>query len=250
MNRTLIATIITASLFLIFWEQSAKYSSRVDLFVSRPTEIFTLWFMEFRNPDYWMDLKSTASALFVGYGMAAAIGYFLGALGYWFRQRGVDLNQVYLALASIPVFSLAPLLILALGSGLSTRVAVVILSSVFLIASSVFQAMRFADEEFGSILRDLNAKPSKMWLKILLPAGVFYALPSLKGAVALSLVGVFVAEWISSQSGLGKYILSAMSLYDAARLMVGIFSFMAISSIMMIVISIAEARTTQWRNFR
>lgn len=250
MTKGAVVIIVSLGIFLASWEIVGSLSQKFVFFASKPSVFLPVWGSELLNADYWNNFLSTLVALFLGYLVAILSGYILGISTYSLKKRNVDLEVLLLVLGSIPVFALAPLLILAMGNGLSVRVTVVTLSSVFLVASGVFNAVKFADEEFGSIARDLNYDNSILWKRFLLPGGVIYSIPSLKGAVALSLIGVFVAEWISSQNGLGRYILSAMGLYDSARLIIGIGSFMAISSVAMILISVAEARTSKWRNFR
>jgi NitT/TauT family transport system permease protein len=250
MIRNLVAPLGLGLLFLGGWEVISRRNERVDFFASKPSEFAQTWFNEIANTSYWTDVIATTWVLALGYLTAAIVGYGLGVLVYWLKSRALNFEGWLLVLGSVPIFALAPILILAFGSGPPVRVAVVTLSSVFLIASGVFQACRTADEQFGSIARDLGTSKNILWQKILFPGGLIYAIPSLKGAVALSLIGVFVAEWISSTEGLGKYILSAMSLYDAPRLIVGILTFMSISAALMIVISLIEERTTSWRNFR
>ena len=250
MNKTIHASILLTISILIFWELLGKHFDKFKFFASRPSDFFSVWLTELTRASYWLDLNSTCSTLFVGYGIALVLGYCIGVGTYWLKSKGITLEVWLLILGSVPVFALAPLLILALGAGIGTRIAVVILSTVFLVSSGVYQSCKYADEQFGSIARDLSAKESLLWLKIILPGGVIFSIPTLKGGVALSLIGIFVAEWISSTHGLGKYILSAMSLYDAARLVVGILSFMVVSSIAMIIITVIEDRTTRWRSYR
>ena len=234
----------------ILWELVSASSHSIYLFASKPSEIVTVWQLEISSPNYWNNVKSTLNVLISGYVISLFIGYLLGATFYYLRKKGIDIHIFLLVLGSIPVFAIAPLIILAFGIGFSSRVTVVVLSSAFLIASGVYQAIKFADEEHGSIMRDLKTSNTQLWLDVLLPGGIIYSIPTLTGAIALSLIGVFIAEWISSQSGLGKYMLSAMSLYDSPRLMVGILTFMLISGIFMGIISYVEQVTLQWRQSR
>lgn len=250
MSKNLVFSSFLGGSFLAIWEVVARSNSKFEFFASRPLEFFPVWYSELFAAAYWSDFSATCSALLLGYLLSLLIGYLIGVLFYWFKTKGFSFEGWLLVLGSVPVFALAPLLILGLGAGFSTRVAVVVLSSVFLIASGVYQACKHSDQQFGSIARDLGRADRVLWNRIILPGGIIFSIPSLKGGVALSLIGVFVAEWISSTQGIGKYILSAMSLYDASRLIVGIFSFMLLSSLIMIVISIIENRTTRWRNFR
>lgn len=250
MSKNFLFSSILGGSILLAWEAYARTSEKFSFFASKPSEFFPTWFTELGSSSYWSDFFATFSALTVGYVIALIGGYAIGSGVYWLKSNRVSLDGWLLVLGSVPVFALAPLLILGLGSGYSTRVAVVVLSSIFLVASGVYQACKHSDEQFGSIVRDLGRGSSVLWSKIIFPGGLIFSIPSLKGGIALSLIGVFVAEWISSTQGLGKYILSAMSLYDSARLVVGIFSFMILSSVFMIIISVIEERTMRWRNFR
>lgn len=250
MSKGIAALASILAVFLASWEWSASNSKQVLFFASRPSDIASVWLIELNSAPYWIDFSATLVTLLLGYGCSVVVGYALGVSAYWSKTKGIDVNMALLILGSIPVFALAPLLILGLGVGYPVRIAVVCLSSVFLVSSGVYQAIKYGDEQFGSIARDLSTSDKVLWYKILLPSGLLFSIPSLKGAVALSLIGVFVAEWISSQNGLGKYILVKMSLYDSARLMVGILSFMLIASLIMFVISWIENSTLRWRNFR
>lgn len=234
----------------LLWEFSASNSESLSLFASKPSIIFITWIAELSNKDYWLNVSSTLGVLLVGYLSSIVFGYLLGTVSYFLFRKGVELNFILGAFSSIPIFAIAPLLILAFGIGYWPRVSVVILSSVFLVSSGVFEAIKHCDEIYGSIIRDIKASDKRLWLKILFPGGIIFAIPSLKGAVALSLIGVFVAEWISSQYGLGKYMLSAMSLYDAPRLMIGIFTFMFLSSVLMGILTFIESKTLNWRKYR
>lgn len=250
MSKTIQAVIIAFSSLFFLWEVVGRTSEKFSFFASKPSDFFLVWASELSTASYWSNFGSTLIALTIGYFLSILTGYILGVVSYYLKKRDVDLEIVLLIFGSIPVFALAPLFILSLGTGLSVRVSIVVVSSVFLVATGVFNAIKFADQEFGSIARDLSYSPALLWKKFLLPAGIIYSVPSFKGAVALSLIGIFVAEWISSQNGIGKYILSAMSLYDSDRLIVGIGSFMIISSAFMILITGLEKKTSAWRNFR
>ncbi|NRB63977.1 MAG: ABC transporter permease subunit [Saprospiraceae bacterium] len=250
MNKSTYVLFIFFLGLILSWEYASIVSSSWSLFASSPSSIVKVWSVELFKLDYWDSIKTTSLTLITGYTLAVCLGYLSGLFAYYSKQKGVDLNLALMILGSIPVFAVAPLLILAFGVGFSSRVSVVVLSCIFLIASGVYQAIRYTDEEYGSIMRDLGASKRRLWIKVLIPGGLIYSIPTLKGAVALSMIGVFVAEWISSQVGIGKYILSAMSLYDSPRLMIGIFTFMIISGICMGVISFIELKTMEWRKHR
>lgn len=250
MFRAVISSAVLIAGLIASWSLLSHQNPRWEIFLSSPLEVGDAWGKMLGEAAYWQDLGATLASLLTGYVLAVALGFALGLAVYELRRRKIDINVVLLVLGAIPVFALAPLLLLAFGSGFPTRVAVVVLSCLFFVASGVFQAVKTSDEELGSIARDLNLGDRVLWKRILLPGAMVYSVPTLKGAVALSLIGVFVAEWISSREGLGKLILSSMSLYNAPRVMVGIFSFMVIAGVIMGGISLLEQSTTRWRRFR
>lgn len=250
MIRKFIPLIILLFFLLGGWEVCANYSPKFAFFASKPSAIADSLILEFHSKQYWLDVISTSTTVIGGLILSILFGYGLGLSSYKLSQLGLELEPVLLALGSVPVFSLAPLIILGFGIGFSAKLVVVVISSIFLVSSGVFQGAKEVDREYGSILRDFGNSGFLIWKKIIFKGALIYAIPSIKGAVALSLIGAFVAEWISSTDGLGKYILSAMSLYQSSKVMIGIISFMMISTILMAAITIVENKTSSWRNYR
>ena len=67
--------------------------------------------------------------------------------------------------------------------------------------------------------------------KIIIPGALRWVAAGFKISIGLALGGAFIGEFVSSQAGLGHYILTAGSLYDMPRVIFGVLllSLLALS---------------------
>jgi NitT/TauT family transport system permease protein len=146
---------------------------------------------------------------------AAALVFAVGAL----HSRLLDrvLTPLVVISQTIPVITLAPLLVLWFGYGTLPRVVVCALVAFFPIAITALEGFRSTDPDLLLLLRSVDASRSDAFWRVRLPyAGPFLAAGARTGAT-LSLVGAVVAEWTGSGRGLGYIVLSANSRLATAQ---------------------------------
>jgi ABC-type nitrate/sulfonate/bicarbonate transport system permease component len=139
----------------------------------------------------------------------AALTFAVGAV----HPRRFDRLVTPLVVVSqtIPVITLAPLLILWFGYGALPRVVVCALVAFFPMAITILEGLRSTDPDLLLLLRSLDASRLDTFWRVRLPnAGPFLAAAARTG-VTLCLVGAVVAEWTGAGHGLGYLVLSANS---------------------------------------
>jgi NitT/TauT family transport system permease protein len=82
-----------------------------------------------------------------------------------------------------------------------------------------------AEYQYLEFARSLSAPSLRITSKIILFGALCRAVLGLRTSIGVALLGAFVGEFVSSEAGLGRYILSAGSLYDVPRVLVGVFLF-------------------------
>ncbi|PIP35768.1 MAG: ABC transporter permease [Desulfobacterales bacterium CG07_land_8_20_14_0_80_52_14] len=110
---------------------------------------------------------------------------------------------------AIPVFALAPLLILWFGYGMLSKVAMAVLIIYFPITASFYDGMRQADPEWLELAKVMDAKPMAVVRHIRIPAALPAFASGLRVAAATAPIGAVVGEWVGSSEGLGFYMLHA-----------------------------------------
>lgn len=110
---------------------------------------------------------------------------------------------------AIPVFALAPILVLWLGYGMASKVAMAVLIIFFPVASSFYSGMQRTEPDLLELARIMGAKPLAVLRTIIIPSALPAFASGLRVATAVAPIGAIVGEWVGSSAGLGFYMLHA-----------------------------------------
>lgn len=110
---------------------------------------------------------------------------------------------------SIPVFALAPLLVLWFGFGLASKILLAMLVIFFPITANFADGLRRADPGWLDLARTMNARPLATLRFIRLPAALPAFGSGLRIAAAVAPIGAVLGEWAGASSGLGYVMLNA-----------------------------------------
>lgn len=113
------------------------------------------------------------------------------------------LLPVLIASQAIPVFALAPLLVLWLGYGLASKIAMAALVIYFPVASAFYDGLRRTEPGWLDLARTMSASPAAVLLQIRLPAALPALASGLRVAAAVAPIGAVIGEWVGAASGLG-----------------------------------------------
>jgi putative hydroxymethylpyrimidine transport system permease protein len=110
---------------------------------------------------------------------------------------------------AIPVFALAPILVLWLGYGMASKVAMAVLIIFFPVASSFYSGMQRTEPDLLELARIMGAGPLAVLRTIIVPSALPAFASGLRVATAVAPIGAVVGEWVGSSAGLGFYMLHA-----------------------------------------
>lgn len=116
---------------------------------------------------------------------------------------------VLVASQAVPVFAMAPILVLWLGYGMASKVAMAVLIIFFPVASSFYSGMRRTDADLLELARIMDARPLKVLTSIIVPSALPSFAAGLRVATAVAPIGAVVGEWVGSSRGLGYFMLHA-----------------------------------------
>jgi putative hydroxymethylpyrimidine transport system permease protein len=153
----------------------------------------------------WTTLQETVMGLILG-ALAGGVAALLMALSPFLRRW---LLPVLLLSQAVPVFALAPLLVLWFGFGIASKVVMAVLVIFFPVMSAGFDGLRQVPPEWLDLACTMDASRWRVLLHVRLPA----ALPSfgtgLRVAAVLAPIGAVIGEWVGASSGLGYLMLNA-----------------------------------------
>ena len=170
----------------------------------------------------------TAQPMLIGYGFAVLVGV---ALALSFALSRLIESIVYpqiVFLQIIPKIAIAPLFMIWFGYGLTSKVLIVFLLSFFPVVVSAVQAFRSMDPDIRDLARITGASPVRMFFKVQVPHALPTMFTGFKVAAALASTAAVVAEFVSSDRGLGYLLVDYTNRFDTA----GVFAAILVLSVM------------------
>ena len=136
-------------------------------------------------------------------GIALALGMILSpALQRW-------LMPLVLTSQAIPVFALAPLLVLWLGFGMPAKVAMAVLVIFFPVTSAFFDGLRRVNADYLDLARTMGASRRALLRHVRVMAALPALGSGLRMAAAVAPIGAIIGEWVGSSEGLGYVMINA-----------------------------------------
>ncbi len=130
---------------------------------------------------------------------------------------------------AIPVFALAPILVLWMGYGMTSKVAMAILIIFFPVTSSFYHGMQRTEKDILELTRIMAADYSRMLRFIIIPGAMPSFASGLRVAAAIAPIGAIIGEWVGSSEGLGYYMLHANARMQIDRMFAALFLLAIIS---------------------
>lgn len=110
---------------------------------------------------------------------------------------------------ALPVFALAPLLVLWLGYGMPSKVAMAVLIIYFPVTAAFLDGLRRTEPGWLELARTMDARPAAILRHIRVPAALPALTSGLRVAAAVAPIGAVVGEWVGASAGLGYLMLHA-----------------------------------------
>ncbi|MGP4128599.1 ABC transporter permease subunit [Pantoea tagorei] len=144
---------------------------------------------------------------------------------------------------TIPVFALAPLLVLWLGFGVASKVAVAALIVFFPLCLSLFDGLCRTPPGWLELAQTMNRSRLRLFLHVRWPAALPDFFSGLQMAAILAPVGVVIGEWVGASEGLGYLMMHASARLDTP------LSFAALALLMLLALLLSGVVALLRRRF-
>jgi NitT/TauT family transport system permease protein len=241
----LVQGLLPAIVIIAAWELGAHFAFD-PRFVGQPSDIFRYLIDELARGAIWGDAAITFWEIMLGYVIGAVAGCALGfVLG--FRPRlGRIVEPYILVFSAIPKIAIAPIIIIALGIGIQSKVAIVISMVFFLMFYAVFSGVKQIEPDFIHQARIMGANRGEIISYIVIPAIAPNMFDGLKTSIIFAVIGALIGEFIAAKAGLGFYILNASGAFNINGIWVGVILIVALVFILTTAIGIVERRVLRW----
>ena len=235
-----------AILFLGFWQWLGSFP-RYTFFFSTPLHVAEALITLARSGDLFIDTSITATEAIAGFLLGNLVGSATGLCLSGSQTLGRVAAPYLTICGAVPIFALAPMTILWFGIGMTAKIALAFLGTVFIAAAQAFRGAQEADTLLRRRLLVFGASRIALFRHLLLPAVSTWVIGSLRLTIGSALLGAFVGEFIASERGLGHLILRASGLYDSATVLAGIFTLVVLALGLDTLVIALEKRLFRWR---
>jgi len=195
-------------------------------------------------------LRQGASSLelyLAGLLVAIAIGAPLGLLLARVAWLRVALEDYIMVLYATPMVALVPFILSIMGFGFGPKVLVVVLFAVFPVLYNTIEGARSIRPELVEVAQAFRSSEWQLWRDVIIPYTLPYTLTGIRQAIARGLVGMVVAEFFLSPSGLGQMIMMGSQNFDTAGMLAAIFIIVLLGVALMDFGRYLERRFAAWR---
>jgi NitT/TauT family transport system permease protein len=242
--RPVVLPILFAAALLLAWQELTVHLHVSSMLLVPPTAIWDLlaesW--PILLAQSWPTLINTV----VGFLMAAILGIAIGGAVVVSRRVEQAFWPHILIFQLIPKVAVAPLFIIWLGMGPSSRLAFAVFLSFFPIAVSAATGFRSADRNALLLCRSLTASTWQTFLRVRLPYAIPHIFAGLKVGATVAIIGVVIGEFVTAQEGLGYIIMFASSAAQTALVFAAIVLLCVIGLLLYGAVAVAEWFVRRW----
>jgi ABC-type nitrate/sulfonate/bicarbonate transport system permease component len=241
--------IVAPLLLLVFlfgvWEIVVRVTHAPSFVLPPPSRIVVTFFAQFGF--LWSHALVTLTEVALGLALGSVGGMLVATAIVYVPLIEWAVHPLIIASQMVPVFAIAPLLIIWLGYGLWPKVVVAALVCFFPVAINGVDGLRATSEETLDLFRSLGASRWQTFAKLRFPGSLPAFFSGWKVAATLSVVGATIGEWIGASRGLGFLMLESNARLRVHVVFAAILMLALVGLLLFGIVRIIEAFVLRWR---
>lgn len=230
--------------FLLAWEVSVRVFAIPDIILPSPSAIGA--YMVRRDSLFMDHLWPTLLQTVWGFVLAVVGGILLAVVVSLTEIGRRGIMPLLVVAQIVPKIAIAPLLMLWFGLGDLSRVLIAFSVAFFPMVINTASGLASVSEEMVLLGRAYSRGPLQYFLKIQLPHTLPYIFDGMKVSITLAIIGVIVAEFVSSQKGLGYLIMFANGMLDTVMMMSAIVALSVVGLALYGIIAVTGKFFVYW----
>ena len=194
-------------------------------------------------------LRYTLQSTLIGFTLSLLIGIGFALIMDASKVARKSLYPYMVISQTIPIIAVAPLIIVWLGYGISSKVFTVLLTCFFPITLNFFDGLSGVSIDKIRLLKSMGAgKARTLWL-LKIPEALPNLFTGLKIAATYSIMGAIIGEWLGGSGGLGIYMTRAAKSFNIDEVFAVILVIIIVSLSFFYAIKLAEQKLLNWINY-
>lgn len=240
--------LLTIVVFLFLWEIIAQVQSIPTFFLPKPSDIARRLVTAWSDGTLPRHVTVTWSEALVAFALAFV---FSSVLGYLLAKSPLlekVVSPFIVASQSLPIFALAPFVLILFGNGFWSNALMGALVAFFPMLVNMIAALRNIGEEQRAVMHSYAASPWQIFSKLELAAALPYIFSSIRVGITLSVIGVLVVELFWADRGIGFLLNFARGQFDTPLLFAGIVALIIMNLTMYVVVALLQRVLMPWRS--
>jgi NitT/TauT family transport system permease protein len=226
-HRSLYLKILSAVIVFGAWEIAGRIpvSYAFPTFLESMSALVTLTL----DGTIFTAFAETLKPLVVGIAISAVLGI---GLGLWIGLSSIFdwlFSPVFVVMQSAPLAALIPLLVIAYGIGLTSKVFVVCIMAMPVIVLNTAGAVRNTPSSLKEMGSAFLGSKSDIILKIVIPAASPIIFSGLRLGISAGFIGAILSELKITPTGIGDIITYSRSIADYPSMYAAIFSIILLA---------------------
>ena len=230
---------------MAFWEAGCRLGDLPDFILPPPSRIMQVAVLE--APRLMPHAVVTLTEILAGIGLALTLAIPLAVVMFARPALERSLAPFLIASQAIPVFALAPLLVVWLGYGLASKVLMAAVIIFFPITVSLLEGFKSCDPSLRNLFRLMGAGFRQTLIRLYWPWALPYFFAGLKVGVSVATIGAVIGEWVGAQQGLGYLMIQSNARLRTDWVFAAIFYLALMGLGLWWLVGRLERRLVAWR---
>jgi NitT/TauT family transport system permease protein len=246
MNRSLILKLFSIIFVLGAWE----IGGRIPISFAFPTffDSIVAFFNLILDGTMFKAYAETLKPLIVGVLISAVIGISIGVLIGLSDKIDWLISPIFIVMQAAPLAALIPLLILAYGIGLTSKVFVVCIMAMPVIVLNTASSVKSVSSSLKEMCRSFLGTKVDEIFKIILPASAPIIFAGLRLGISAGFIGAILSELKITPTGIGDIITYSRSIADYPRMYAAIFSIILLAVLFLNFLEVIELKLFKGSN--
>ncbi|MBU9713774.1 ABC transporter permease [Evansella tamaricis] len=234
--------------FFVMWEVATAKQWLDPLLFSSPSRVWDLFLTRIQDGSLITHTSVTLFETILGFLLGTIIGTIVAGILWWSPFLSKVLDPYLVILNSMPKVALGPILIVGLGPGFTSIVAMGALISVVITIIVVYNAFRGVDDNYLKVINSFGATKRQSFFSVILPSSYPTIISTLKVNVGLAWVGVIVGEFLVSKQGLGYMIVYGFQVFNFTMVMLSLIIIAILATCMYQLVELLEKKLIRRHN--
>ncbi|MBU6419529.1 MAG: ABC transporter permease [Proteobacteria bacterium] len=242
--REALRPLVTLFGLLALWWAVAKFTGIPSFLLPGPVAVAKV--LAAQSGFLLQNTLVTLVEIVLGLGLGTLFGGSLALAMVFSRGLQRWLLPLLLLSQAVPVFALAPLLVLWLGFGLASKALMAVLIIFFPVTAAFYDGLRRTEPGWLDLARTMGASN----ITILLHVRLMAALPAfgagLRIAAAVAPIGAILGEWAGASEGLGYVMLNANARMQTDLMFAALVLLAAMTILLWVAVDVVLKKLLHW----